>query len=56
MKSSFEEMGATYRKEGDHCLPDLVASDAPVLGIWGQRRRRFLMEYRNTIYPGMMLS
>ena len=39
MKSSFEEMGATWRKEGDHCLPNLVASDAPVWGIWGQQRR-----------------
>lgn len=56
MKSQFEQMGGTYRKEGDYYLPNLIAPETPVHGIWGQRRRRFLMEHRNPIYIGMLLA
>ena len=27
MKSLFEEMGGTYRQEGDYCVPNLVLPD-----------------------------
>ena len=27
-----------------------------MLGIWGQRRRRFLMEHRNPVYIGMLFA
>lgn len=56
MKSLFEKLGGTYHKEGDYYLPNLVAPDAPVLGIWGQQRRRFLKDHRHSIYIGMLLS
>ena len=56
MKSTFEQKGGTYHKEGDYYIPNLIAPDAPVLGIWGQRRRRFLMEHRNPIYTGILLA
>lgn len=56
MKSTFEQMGGTYRKEGDYYIPNLIIPESPVLGIWGQRRRRFLKEHRNPIYTGMMLA
>ena len=56
MKSTFEQMGGTYRKEGDYYIPNLIVPESPVLGIWGQRRRRFLMEHRNPIYIGMLLA
>ena len=56
MKSLFEEMGGTYRQEGDYLLPDLVAPESIFIGIWGQRRRRYLKEHRNGIYTGMLLS
>lgn len=56
MKSTFEQMGGTYRKEGDYYIPNLIHPESPVLGIWGQRRRRFLMEHRNPIYIGMLLA
>ena len=56
MKSFYEEMGGTYRREGDYYLPNLIVPESPVLGIWGQRRRRYLMEHRNPIYIGMLLA
>lgn len=56
MKSFYEEMGGTYRREGDYYLPNLIVPESPVLGIWGQRRRRFLTEHRNPIYAGMLLA
>ena len=49
-------MGGTYRREGDYYLPNLIVPESPVLGIWGQRRRRYLMEHRNPIYIGMLLA
>lgn len=56
MKSFHEKMGGTYRREGDYYLPNLIVPESPVLGIWGQRRRRYLMEHRNPIYIGMLLA
>ena len=56
MKSLFEEMGGTYHQEGDYLLPDLVAPESIPIGIWSQRRRRYLREHRNGIYTGMLLA
>ena len=56
MKSFYEKMGGTYRREGDYYLPNLIVPENPVLGIWGQLRRRYLMEHRNPIYIGMLLA
>lgn len=56
MKSTFEQMGGTYRKEGYYYIPNLTVPESPVLGIWAQRRRRFLMEYRNPVYTRMLLA
>ena len=56
MKSIFEQMGGTYRKEGDYYLPNLEVPESITVGIWGQRRRRFLRQHRNPIYVGMLLG
>lgn len=56
MSSYFEKMGGTYHCDGDCCLPDLTVPEAPTLGIWGQRRRRFLRQHRYPIYIGMLLG
>ena len=56
MKSFFEETGGTYRRKGDYLLPDLVAPESIPIGIWGQRRRRYLREHRKGIYTGMLLT
>lgn len=56
MKSLFDEMGGTYHREGEYYIPNLIVPESPVLGIWGQRRRRYLMEHRKPIYTGMLLA
>jgi len=45
-----------YRQHGDYLLPKLKAPDSPYIGIWGERRRRYLREHRRGIYSGMLLS
>ena len=46
----------TYHREGDFLLPDLVPPEAPNIGVWGQRRKRYLQQYHDGIYTGMLLS
>ncbi|NCB52579.1 MAG: TnpV protein [Clostridia bacterium] len=57
MKSSFEQMGETYRQEGDYLLPNIVVpSEEGHIGMWGQRHRRFLRERCSGIYAGLLIS
>ena len=46
----------TYHREGDYLLPNLLPPDAPQIGVWGLRRKRFLQKYHNGIYTGLLLS
>ena len=46
----------TYHWEGDYLIPDLVAPESPQIGIWGERRRRYLREYQRLLYDAMRLS
>ena len=46
----------TYHHEGDYLIPDLIPPEVPSIGIWGQRRKRYLQQYHNGIYTGMLLS
>lgn len=55
-KSLFEQMGGTYHKAGDYFLPDLSAPEFPAIGIWGQRRRRYLEDHRQALYTALLLS
>ena len=54
--SLFEEVGGIYRWEGDYLIPNLDLPETVPVGIWGQRRRRYLREHRNGIYTGMLLA
>lgn len=56
MKSLFGEMSITYHQEGDYFLPDLVLPDSVPVGIWGQRRRRYLKAHREPFYTALFLS
>ena len=57
MKSSFEQMGGTYRQEGDYLLPNIeIPAEEGHIGIWGQRHRRFLREHCPGIYAGLLIS
>ena len=56
MKTIFEELGGTYTKQGDYYLPDVKLPDQPEyeIGVWGQRRRRYLQEHHRVLYFNMM--
>ncbi len=55
-KSLFEQIRGTYHWEGDYHIPDLVAPEAPNIGIWGQRRRKYLKEHHRILYNSMLYS
>ena len=55
-KIIFGQMGGTYHQEGDYFLPDLSTPEVPAIGIWGERRRRYLKEHRQALYTALLLS
>ena len=55
-KSFFEQIGGTYRQEGDYSLPNLTVTESVSAGIWGQRRRQYLREHRKALYNALLLS
>ena len=55
-KSAFERMNGTYRQEGDYFLPNLAVPESVPVGVWGQRRRRYLREHRKALYNALLLS
>ena len=57
-KSLFEQMGGTYTMQGDYCLPDLRLSeeDSRPIGVWGQRRLRFLKQHHRVLYYNLLTS
>ena len=57
MKSLYEQLGGTYHREGDYLIPDLATPpSSPHMGIWGERRRQYLLKNREPIYTAMLLS
>jgi hypothetical protein len=56
MKSLYEELGGTYHQEGDYLIPDLAPPSSPHIGIWGFRRKNYLLKNREVIYTAMLLS
>ena len=52
MKSLFEEMGGTYRQEGDYFIPNLSLPDDGEyqIGKYGRMRRSYLKEHRKILY------
>ena len=45
-----------YHWEGDYLIPDLVAPESPQIGIWGERRRRFLRTHQRPVYDAMLMK
>ena len=47
MKSLFEQSGGVYTMQGDYRLPNLTlpAEDERPIGVWGQRRLRYLKQH-----------
>ncbi|KSV59062.1 TnpV protein [Acetivibrio ethanolgignens] len=58
MKSIFEEMGGTYRQEGDYLIPNLVLPDTSdyKIGKYGCLRRSYLKEHRPSLYSTLVLD
>lgn len=52
----FEQNGGTYIQQGDYLLPDVKLPDQPEyeIGVWGQRRRRYLKEHHRVIYYNIL--
>ena len=58
MKSIFEQFGGTYTKQGDYCLPNLTlpAEEKHSIGVWGQRRLRYLKQHHKVLYYNLLTS
>lgn len=58
MKSIFEQSGGTYTMQGDYRLPNLTlpAEEERPIGVWGQRRLRYLKQYHKVIYYNQLTS
>ena len=56
MKSTYETKGGSYQQNGDYLLPDLEVPECPKVGVWGERRRKYLREHQKALYTAMMLN
>ena len=58
MKSTFEQMGGTYRQEGDYLLPNLALPNSQdyQIGKYGLLRWSYLKNHRKSIYTAMFLD
>lgn len=57
-KTIFEQMGGTYTMQGDYCLPNLTSptEEERTIGVWGQRRLRYLKQYHKILYYNLLTS
>lgn len=58
MKSLYEQLGGTYRKQGNYLIPNLTLSTRKEnnIGIYGQQHLKFLQEYRRLTYINLLTS
>lgn len=49
-------MMLTYHWESDYLIPDLIPPESPHIGVWGERRRRFIRCYQKPIYDAMLIA
>lgn len=57
-KTIFEQMGGTYTMQGNYCLPNLTLppEEERPIGVWGQRRLRYLKQHRKILYYNLLTS
>lgn len=57
-KTIFEQLGGTYSQQGDYLLPNLKMPEQPEynIGVWGQRRRRYLKQHRPILYTNLLIA
>mgnify|MGYP000782738219 FL=1 len=53
-----ESNGLWYELQGDYYIPclTLIAEEERPIGIWGQRHKRYLKEYKNVTYTTLLIS
>ena len=56
MQTDFEAMGGTHTSEGDYLLPNVEVPVSPKIGIWGERRRKYLRTSQRALYTAMLLG
>ena len=58
MESLFEQLGGTYTRQGDYCLPDvcLPPEEERPIGVYGQRRRGYLKGYHRVLYYNLLTA
>ena len=58
MKTLFEQQGGTYTMQGDYRLPNLLppTEEERPIGVWGQRRLRYLKHHRKVLYYNLLTS
>ena len=49
-------MNIEYIPYGDYFVPNVKAPEPPCVGIWGQRRHKYLREHQKVSYTGMLLT
>ena len=57
-KTIFEQMGGTYTMQGDYYLPNLTLppEEERPIGVWGQRRLRYLKHHHKILYYNLLTS
>ena len=57
-KTIFEEMGGTYIRQGYYFIPSFVLpeEEQSFIGVWGQRHKQYLKEYRRGVYLNLLTS
>ena len=56
MRSTYETIGGKYQQNGDYLLPNFEVPECLKVGVWGERRRKYLREHQKALYTAMMLS
>ena len=58
MESLFEQLGGTYTRQGDYCLPDvcLPPEEERPIGIYGQRWRVYLKKHHRVLYYNLLTA
>ena len=51
-------MNIAYSNQGEYNLPNLTLpeQDKTIIGIWGERRRRYLKQYHKVLYYNLLTS
>ena len=57
-KTIFEQMDGIYTIQGDYYLPDLTlpAEEERPIGVWAQRRLRYLKQHHKILYYNLLTS